>query len=651
MGTCARFSADYLQKIGRCAVHQTEVRATRGPEAAVRASPRLDSMKSIEFYDLPRAVQERFISASQAALAPAPLAVRIASGYVGLKWFLAALAGFVLTIAYVLRGLGDLEHGGAIASGLQAALYGLGFTLSFACLSRGLTLRDRALSLPFTRATYLFPVGVIRAESATLELHSLQDLERIEASSHALELSFAAGARFSFPAKTAEQATLAKDAVTRSKERLGEAQREESMRELAALDPLCQTRFPSPFSTGVPFKRPAMAWTSALFGMALVSGAALGVGVWKIRNIVSEGRIAATAHQDGSAAAFRKYLERGGTRQDIVETYLPRAELREAEAQGNVAAIERYITEHADSKIGSEVATALRVALLRELESAKASGTLASLDDFARRFPRHDAIAQELAEARHAVYERAAERAASLTVERGRRNDPADFVRRLVAFAEKNGPRVELRFRSRLNKTTKRADTQVRESSYFAGKVSVPSQYFDGPHMREREKLLAPLLLEPLQSLFAPEIVRFEHGEPLPAIGMEDDETPLPEPTVATLYIDQLTELSGGVTVAKPRGIFLNAAMFVDTDFVIPGDSSKLSIKLQTWRAPDRRVMTHRERTIDDVYEDLSRRSLNLVLRRYLAAMMKDPPERYMPKIPLRESDDKDDKEQKDDEG
>lgn len=608
-------------------------------------------MKSIEFYDLPRAVQERFISASQAALAPAPLAVKVASGYVGLRWFLAALAGFVLTIAYVLRGFGDLAHGGALASGLQAAIYGVGFTLSFACLSRGLTLRDRALSLPFTRATYLFPVGVIRAESATLELHSLADLERVEASPTALELSFKAGARFAFPAKTAEQAEMAKEAVTRSKERLGEAQREDSMRELAALDPLCQTRFPSPFSTGVPFKRPALAWTAALFGMAIVSGAALGVGVWKIRNIVSEGRIAAAAHQDGSAAAFRTYLERGGTRQDIVDTHLPRAELREAEAQGNVPALERYIAEHPDSKIGSEVATALRNALLRELESAKAAGTLASLNDFAARFPRHEAVAQELGAARHAVYERAAARAASLTIERGRRNDPADFVRRLVDYVEKNGPRVELRFRSQLNKTTKRADTQVRESSYFSGQVSVPSQYFDEQHMRAREKLLAPLMIESLQSLFAPEVVRFEHGEPLPAIGMEEDETPLPEPSVPTLFVDQLTELSGSVAVMKPRALFTNAAMFVSTDFVIPGDASKLSVKVQTWRAPDRKVTTHKDRTYGDVYEDLGRRSLNLFLRRYLAAMLKDPPERYLPKIPLRETDDKDDKDQKDDEG
>jgi hypothetical protein len=600
-------------------------------------------MKSIEFYDLPRAVQERFISASQAALAPAPLAVKVASEYVGLKWFVAALVGFALTIAYVLRGFGDLEHESALASGAHAVLYGFGFTLSFAFLSRGLTLRDRALSLPFTRATYLFPVGVIQALSSSLKLHSLSDLSGVEASADALKLSFSDGSEFMFPAKTAEQAAAAKEAVTRSKDRLGEAQREESMRELAALDPLCQTRFPSPFSTGVPFKRPAMAWTAALFGMALVSGAALGVGVWKIRNMMSEARLAAAAHQDGSATAFRKYLERGGTRQDIIETHLPRAELKEAEAASNVPAIERYIDEHPGSKIASEVSAALRTALLRELELAKAAGTLASLNEFETRFPRHDAVAEELAAARHAVYDRAAERAVSLTIERdGKRSDPSDFVRRLVSYAEKSGPKVVVRFRSQLNKTAKRADTQVRESTYFAGKVSLPSQYFDGSHMQEREKLAAPLLIDALQTLFAPEVVRFEHGEPLPAIGIEDDESPLPEPSVPTLYIHQLTELSGNVTVAKPRGIFMNAAMFFYTDFMIPGDTNKLSFKVSTWRAPDRRVMTNKARSIDDVYEDLARRSLNLFLDRYLSLMLKAPPEPTLPRVELPESDDKD---------
>jgi hypothetical protein len=129
----------------------------------------------------------------------------------------------------------------------------------------------------------------------------------------------------------------------------------------------------------------------------------------------------------------------------------------------------------------------------------------------------------------------------------------------------------------------------------------------------------------------------------LPAIGIEDDETPLPEPKVPTLYIHQLTELSGSVTVSKPRGIFMSAAMFFYTDFVIPGDPNKLSLKISTWRAPDKRVMQNKARTIDDVYEDLARRSLNLFLDRYLSLMLKKAPEPSLPRVELPE-DAKDDK-------
>lgn len=594
-------------------------------------------MKPIEFYDLPRAVQERFISASQASLAPAPLAVKVATGYVGRDWFLGALAAFAVTIGIALLGFGDLDHAGAIASGARAGLYCVGFSVSFACLSRGLTLRDRALSLPFTRGTYLFPVGVIEAVSSTLRLHPLSEVEAVEPAEQAFVLRFADGTRFEFPAASREQAELARDAVTQANERLSEARREQSLRDLAALDPLCQTNFPSPFSTGVPFKRPTAAWTIALHAMAIISGSALGVGIWKVRNMMSETRIAAEAHRRGDTEAFRAYLARGGARPEIAAVFLPRAELADAVAEGSVAAIERYIESHPNSEIQAEVERALKQALLRELEHAKAAGTLAALAEFKQRFPRHEQVAAELAQARHEVYERAAERAATLAVERTGRENPAAFVRRLTAYVEQHGPKVEVRFRNRLNKAARRADTLVRQSPYFGGQATVPSQYFDGERQRSRQELAAQLLVEALQTLFAPELVRFEVGEPIAAIDAEDELTKLPEPSVPTLYIDHLTELSGAQTIAKPRGIFMGASMFFYTDFVIPGDSDRLSFKVSTWRSPDRRVMTAKTRTVADVYEDLARRSFSLFLKRYLALVLDDPPAAALPRLVLPE--------------
>jgi len=593
-------------------------------------------MKSIEFYDLPRPIQERFVAAAQASLAPAPLAVRLGSRFVGARWFVAAALGFVVTAWFASRGFGELGHESALASRLHAFIYCVGFTISFACLTRGLTVRDRALSLPFARATYLFPMGVVDAMSSSLNVHSLADLSKVEATAGSLNVTFNDGVTFEFPAKDQEQAEAAKTAVTQSQSRLDEATRADSVRHLAALDPLCHTNFPSPFSEDVPFKRPTPVWGAALLGMAVVSGAALGIGVWEVRNKLSARRLVEVARALDTTVGYRQYLARGGQQPEIVEVLLPRAELAEAKSRGGVEAVEQFIATHPDSKIQPEVDEALRAALLAALEEAKAPGTLAALTQFAAKHPTHAPVATELAQARHAVYQAAAEQAASRTVSNGTRvSDPSAFFRRLVQYAEKHGPKVELRFRSQLGKSHNTADNHVRSSAYFGGNSTLPSRYFSDEAMRKREAMAAPLLIAALQSLFKPELVRFELGEPLPSPEPGERAPDLPEPTVPTLYIDHRTELSGVHVNPKPRGLFLGAGIFFDTEFVIPGDDHRLLMSVPTWRTPARNVMRHKKRTTGDVYEDLARRSFTLFLRRYLERVLREPPDISLPDIDL----------------
>jgi hypothetical protein len=593
-------------------------------------------MKSIEFYDLPRPIQERFVAAAQASLAPAPLAIKLGSRLVGARWFLASLVLLAVTAWSAAEGFGDLEHEGAIASRDRAALYCVGFALSFACLMRGLTVRDRALSLPFARATYLFPVGVVDAMSSSIHVHSLADLSAVEAQPGALRVTFKDGSIFEFPAKDQQQADAAKKAVTESQQRLDEATRADSVRHLAALDPLCQTNFPSPFSQDVPFRRPKALWGFALLTMALASGAALGVGVWEVRNKLSARRIADAARTQGSTAAYRMYIERGGQQPEIIDVLLPRAELEEARAHGNVAAIEQFIATHAGSKIQSEVDAALRAALLDALAKARAEHTLAALDRFAAAHPRHAPVAGELAEARHAVYRAAAERARSLLVAgEVQKSDPGDFVERLVAHVEQHGPRVVLQFRSYLGKSCETADKLVRASAYFAGNNTLPSRFFSPEAMRQREALAAAPLLAALQQLFSTEIVQFELASALPSPEPGERPPPLPEPSVPTLFVDHRTELSGSTTVAKPRGMFFGAGIFFETSFAIPGDRTELAVSVPTWRSPARDVMQHKKRTVADVYEDLARRSFGMFVRRYLDRLLRTPPDISIPDIEL----------------
>jgi hypothetical protein len=593
-------------------------------------------MKSIEFYDLPRPIQERFVAASQASLAPAPLAVKRGSRFVGARWFIGSVAVLLATLGFALQGFGNLDHPEALASAGRAVLYALGFTLSFACLTRGLTLRDRALSLPFARATYLFPAGVVDAMSSRLSVHSLSELRDVQASAHALSVTFIDGTTFQFPAQSQEQAEAAKRAVSESRQRLDDATRADSVRSLAALDPLCQTNFPSPFSQDIPFKRPTPLWGVALTAMAVLSGAALGVGVWEVRNKLSARRIAEVARAQDTTQAYRLYLERGGQHPDIVDVLLPRAELAEAKAAGSVAAIERYIEAHPDSKIQAEVDAALEDALLASLAKAKSVGTLAALERFASEYPRHTPVAEELAAARHAVYVGAAARAkAMLVAGEVRSQSPAAFIDRLVAYAEQHGPKVLIRFRSYLGSSYDTADNFVRASAFFGGNGTLPSRFFGRESMRKREALIAPILLGGLQPLFAPEIIHFELGEPLASPEPGERPEPLPAPELPTLFIDHRTELSGAHLNLRPRGIFFGAGIFFETSFVIPGQKDALQIVVPTWRAPSRNVMQHKTRTMADVYEDLARRSFGMFLRRYFERLMRSPPEISVPDIEL----------------
>jgi hypothetical protein len=594
------------------------------------------AMKSIEFYDLPRPIQERFVAASQATLAPAPLAVKLGSRFVGVRWFVASAAVLMVTAGFALQGFGDLDHPEALASGRRALLYALGFTLSFACLTRGLTLRDRALSLPFARATYLFPAGVVDAMSSRLSVHSLSELRDVDASPHALSVTFIDGTTFQFPAQSQEQADVAKRAVSEARQRLDDATRADSVRSLAALDPLCQTNFPSPFSQDVPFKRPTPLWGVALTAMAMLSGAALGVGVWEVRNKLSARRIAEAARAQDTTQAYRRYLERGGQHPDIVDVLLPRAELAEAKAAGSVEALERYIEAHPNSKIQAEVDDALRAALLAALSKAKSDGTLAALERFAVEHPRHAPVATELADARHGVYLAAAARAKALLVPGEVQNQsPSAFIDRLVAYAEQHGPKALIVFRSYLGSSYETADNFVRASAFFGGNGTLPSRFVGGELMRKREALIAPILVSGLQSLFAPEIVRFELGEPLPSPEPGERPEPLPAPETPTLYIDYRTELSGAQLNLRPRGIFFGAGMFFETSFVLPAQKQPLQIVVPTWRSPSRNVMQHKTRTMGDVYEDLVRRSFGMFLRRYFERLMRNPPEVSVPDVEL----------------
>src|SRR4051812_9204280 len=153
-------------------------------------------MQQVDFYQLPRAVQERFIGCANGANAPAPLLSAFRAPREPLLWFSVSL-GAALSFALLSTfGLGSLTSSAAqhapwvmvpdallLAACVLGALQGLG------------RWRDVRV-LPYRPGLYLFPVGVIDAQTHRLSVHPGAELSAAEGPDEArrLRLTFASGA-------------------------------------------------------------------------------------------------------------------------------------------------------------------------------------------------------------------------------------------------------------------------------------------------------------------------------------------------------------------------------------------------------------------------------------------------------------------------
>ncbi|HKQ70835.1 MAG TPA: hypothetical protein VJT73_15920, partial [Polyangiaceae bacterium] len=309
---------------------------------------------------------------------------------------------------------------------------------------------------------------------------------------------------------------------------------------------------------------------------------------------------------------YRSYLSRGGRAADVGDRLLPRAELAVAVKLGNVEAIEKYVAEHPNSHIKDEVSAALRQAMLVELEAKKRAGTVSALSEFSKKHP-NNLVDPELRQAVHAVYQGAF---ATYKKESGVK-DPAvvQFVEKLLAFAERAGPKVVVRFRRKASKSIDLADTQVKKSPYFMGAASLPSLYFDDAHARPRETNTAKTISDRFGNAFPADIVSFELGAPL-----TDSEAPLPVPTLPTLFIEHTAEVSGASYLsANPRGVFVGLGLLFEVTFRLPDETKPLKFRLSAWRPPDTTLPRADNTWEGAVYEAMATEGYAHFAQRYLA--------------------------------
>ncbi|WP_437959406.1 hypothetical protein WME76_06945 [Sorangium sp. So ce119] len=534
-------------------------------------------MNVIDFYTLPRAIQDGLIEAFRGRFAPAPIVSRLGTRRIIVAWLAVSAAAGLLLAALCAAGLGDVNSPLALHPTAAAAAYVLLAATTVVGVLQALAYNADLVSLPFTPGLFVFPANLIDARDHRLRVFSLAELSRISAAPRGAVVLTFGGTRHAFPL---EDPSRSDDVIREIEAAWSRMKARPDAAELRRLDPFAPAAIESPFASPIPLSREVPGWQSYRWLLAAAVGVTLGLGLFFLRNRMSDARMYAAARARDDVAAYQSYITRGRGHGEVVsQVLLPRAELRLAVAKGSVEAIDDFIRAYPRTGIQAEVAAARRAALAAELERAREVGTLAALLAFAERYPKHG-LDKAFNDARHALYARALDRYRSEMPEGSEQN--AEFVRRLLAYAERvgpertpqglRGPAVQVRFRRLPSQDLKRADDLVMKSPMFRGVTSLPTRYVDATRLDPQEKRTASALAEGLARGFEPELVTFEPGPPIE--GAAEEPLSVTSPSLVVSYRVESSGIAYGSK--KPQIIIMGLKFFFKTKFMLPGDAEPL---------------------------------------------------------------------------
>src|SRR6185503_9034882 len=128
-------------------------------------------MQEVDFYELSRAVQERFVACVGGQGQPAPVLQATAGQPRGMLAWLGVAAGSVVVLLVLYQvGLGNLESGLALHGAPFIAGYAVLLAAIFVAFLQVLSRLHARQSLPFVAGIYLFPSGVIDARGHKLRV-------------------------------------------------------------------------------------------------------------------------------------------------------------------------------------------------------------------------------------------------------------------------------------------------------------------------------------------------------------------------------------------------------------------------------------------------------------------------------------------------
>jgi hypothetical protein len=547
-----------------------------GFSATMRAAPVGQSQK-IDFYGLPRPVQDRFVAATRRTAPPAPLLFKPAQK-TGAWVCLGASAVLVgLTVILLRAGWGEASSPLAVHGTkmlvldvvlLAAAAWGVVHAMS---ILRGLD------SLPYRAGTYLFPACVVDARGPVLHVWRVAEadaVERVEVPAGIALRMRGGAARILVPATSGEAAKRVEHALGSMRDELMRAIAEDDASALAELDPLHDRALSSPIGPTEPMRRVVPPWARFDWAIAAGIGAVLGLGFGMTRNSMSDDAMFRACAESGSADAYRAYLDHGGKHTpEVRDELLPRAELGLAVSKGSVDAVEAFAQSHAGSKIQPEIDAAVRAAMLGELDKAKRVGTVSALDDIAHRYP-DNKIGPELAAVRHTLYGKA------LAAYKAKATPDAPtsaLMDRLLAWAEKNGPACEVRFRERVSKTLDDADASAKKSNHYPGPDALPSRYLTADALRVREQHVAQTVVQGFTDAFPTDVLSMRPGDPLAA----DADAPKGVPTLLVEYAPEWSHSNTNST--RPATLFAGIIFAFDASFLVPDGGAPLALQKKVW--------------------------------------------------------------------
>ena len=575
-------------------------------------------MKAVDFYKLPRAIQDRFVGSVMSGFPPAPILAAKGGTSTKLFWLGVSAASFVALIIAARLGYGDLESGLSLHSFKALPLY-LGLVFGFAYgLVQAFARVVRERALPYTSGVYLFPSCLIDARDDQFRVYETRDLSSVDIQGSAIRVAFSGGVQFLFPLGKPETAKEIVQEIQAARDRAMHAHATEDPKELVAVDPLHNPRFSSPVGPRDAYELRRPPWGK--LGPVVAAGVAVVIGptLWMLRNSGSDKKMYAVATKANDSASYRSYLAHGEKfKPEVGDILLPRSELRDAEKVGTVDALLAYKKSHPSSKIPNEVSASIRKAMLAELEKAKAPGTLAALHDFEKRYPEHG-IQPELSAAIHAVYARELDVYKKKAPNKDK--SAVAFIERLFAYAEKHGPKVEVRFRRKAPTTLERADQFILKTPTFMGVVTYPSRFFDDKHAGPREANLGKQLATQFDAGLADEL--FEVG-----VGPVVTDADLPEPKNPTLFITHVAEWSGhNYTSNRPRGSYIGVQFNFEASFVIPGDPKPWKYKQEIFKHAATHVLNNPDEPMlspgdagEKVYETMGQDAFEAFGKRLLA--------------------------------